>query len=300
MQSSTDPRPVVVAVDASDSARDAAAWAADLAADWSAPLHLVHVVPGDPQDRPLDPLPGWLTTLLDVAERAGARPCTAQAQPGDLAATIAARAVGARMVVLGSYGAGANAGMLAGTTSRAVLQHAACPVAVVRGSAPRIAPPRSGPVVVGVDASAAGTAALEFGAQLATSLGSRLLAVHCWSDVYTTPAGGAHRSRSPQTLAATAAAALDEQLQPITDRYPSLTIQRKLIDAHPLQALIEHAAGARMLIVGTRGQTAQTGILMGSTSLALVEFATCPVVVVHPRRAVAAGTAAVAGTAVRS
>ena len=114
MQSSTDPRPVVVAVDASDSARDAAAWAADIAADWSAPLHLVHVVPGDPQDRPLDPLPGWLTTLLDVAERAGARPCTAEAQPGDLAATIAARAVGARMVVLGSYGAGAVRGHAGG------------------------------------------------------------------------------------------------------------------------------------------------------------------------------------------
>jgi nucleotide-binding universal stress UspA family protein len=299
MQSSTDPRPVVVAVDASDSARDAAAWAADLAADWSAPLHLVHVVPGDPQDRPLDPLPGWLTTLLDVAERSGARPCSAEAQPGDLAATIAARAVGARMVVLGSYGPGAFAGMLAGTTSRAAVEHAACPVAVVRGSAPRIAPPRSGPVVVGVDGSAASAAALEFGADLARSLGCRLLALHCWSDVYASP-GGAHRSRSPEKLAAVAAAALDEQLQPITDRDPDLDVERKLVDAPPLQALIEHAAGARMLVVGTRGRTEQTGILMGSTSLALVEFATCPVVVVHPRRAVSAGTAAVAGTAVRS
>ena len=78
MQSSTDPRPVVVAVDASDSARDAAAWAADIAADWSAPLHLVHVVPGDPQDLPLAPLPRWLAELLDVGERAGARPCSAE------------------------------------------------------------------------------------------------------------------------------------------------------------------------------------------------------------------------------
>jgi nucleotide-binding universal stress UspA family protein len=300
MQSSTDPRPVVVAIDASDSARDAAAWAADLAADWSAPLHLVHVVPGDPQDRPLDPLPSWLTTLLDVAERAGARPCTAEAQPGDLATTIAARAVGARMVVLGSYGAGASEGMLAGTTSRAVVEHAACPVAVVRGSAPRIAPPRGGPVVVGVDGSAAGAAALEFGADLATSLGCQLLAVHCWSDVYATPEGGAHRSRSPETLVATGAAALDEQLKPIIDRHPELDVQRKLVDAPPLQALIEHAAGARMLVVGTRGRTGQTGILMGSTSLSLVDFANCPVVVVHPRRAEATATAAAGETAVRS
>src|SRR5690348_4512831 len=121
MQSSTDPRPVVAAVDASESARDAAAWAADVAADWSAPLHLVHVVPGDPQDLPMDPLPRWLTELLDVADRAGARPCTAEAQPGDVATTIAARAVGARMLVLGSYGTGAVAGMVAGTTSQAVV-----------------------------------------------------------------------------------------------------------------------------------------------------------------------------------
>ena len=301
MQSSTDPRPVVVAVDASDSAREAAAWAADIAADWSAPQHLVHVISGgDPQDLPMDPLPRWLAELLDVAERAGARPCSAEAQPGDMITTLTARAVGARMMVLGSYGAGAVAGMLAGNTSNAVVERVACPVAVVRGSAPRIAPPRSGPVVVGVDGSAAGAAALEFGADLATSLGCQLLAVHCWSDVYATPEGGAHRSRSPETLAATGAAALDEQLQPIIDRHPDLDVQRKLVDAPPLQALVEHAAGARMLVVGTRGRTGQTGILMGSTSLALVEFATCPVVVVHPRRAVAAGTAAAAGTAVRS
>jgi nucleotide-binding universal stress UspA family protein len=202
MQSSTDPRPVVVAVDDSDSARDAAAWAADLAADWSAPLHLVHVVPGDPQDRPLDPLPGWLTTLLDVAERAGARPCTAEAQPGDLAATIAARAVGARMVVLGSYGAGAFAGMLAGTTSRAVVEQAACPVAVVRGSAPRLAPPRSGPVVVGVDGSAAGVAALGLGADLGRR--SDVGWSPCIAGRTSTPprkeapTGASHRRGSPQ------------------------------------------------------------------------------------------------------
>src|SRR6476661_10074782 len=122
MHISTEPRPVVVAVDASDSARDAAGWAADIAADWSAPLHLVHVVPGDPQDLPLDPLPRWLAELLDVAERAGARPCSAEAQPGDAVTTIAARGLGARMVVLGSYGAGAVAGMLAGSTSAAVVE----------------------------------------------------------------------------------------------------------------------------------------------------------------------------------
>jgi len=301
MHISTEPRPVVVAVDASDSARDAAGWAADIAADWSAPLHLVHVVPAEPQDLPMDPLPRWLTELIDAAERAGARPCTAEAQPGDVATTIVARAVGARMVVLGSYGTGAVAGMLAGTTSQAVVERVACPIAVVRGSAPRIAPPRSGPVVVGVDGSAAGAAALDFAADLAASLGSRLLAVRCWSDVYAAPDASAHRSHRPrEVLAAEAAASLGGQLRTISARHPDLQVERKLVDAPPLQTLTECAASARVLVVGTRGRTNQTGILMGSTSQALVEFATCPVVVVHPRHTLTAGARGTSATAVRS
>ena len=58
------------------------------------------------------------------------------------------------------------------------------------------------------------------------------------------------------------------------------------------------AAGARVLVVGTRGRIDQTGILMGSTSQALVEFATCPVVVVHPRHTVSGGAATTTKTAV--
>jgi nucleotide-binding universal stress UspA family protein len=205
------------------------------------------------------------------------------------------------MMVLGSYGSGAVAGMLAGNTSNAVVERVACPVAVVRGSAPRIAPPRSGPVVVGVDGSAAGAAALEFGADVAASLGSRLLAVRCWSDVYAAPDASAHRShRSREVLAAEAAASLDGQLRTIATRHPDLQVERKLVEAPPLQALTECAGSARALVVGTRGRTNQTGILMGSTSQALVEFATCPVVVVHPRHPLSAGAPATSATAVRS
>ena len=62
---------VVVGVDASASARDAAEWAADLAAAWNAPLHLLQVVLGWPDDAPVPGLPDWLRELVDAAERCG-------------------------------------------------------------------------------------------------------------------------------------------------------------------------------------------------------------------------------------
>ena len=56
--SSQDVGPVVVGVDPSDCAREAADWAADLAAAWGAALHLVHVVPEQPVITEVLPWPG--------------------------------------------------------------------------------------------------------------------------------------------------------------------------------------------------------------------------------------------------
>ena len=276
MPGTTDPRPVVVAVDPSSSARDAAAWAADVAADWAAPLHVVHVPPGDPRDLPLDRLPVWLVELVAMAERLGARPCTAEAQPGDVVDTIAARGVGARMVVLGSYGEGAFDGKLVGSAALGVVGRVDCPLVVVRGSAPRITPPRGGPVVVGVDASRAGEAAAVFAADVAATLGARLLVVRCRSDFSTAPNGEPHRC--PEALAAEASA-LERQLVPIAERHPSLPIDREIVDVHPVVALTRFAAGARAVVVGTRGCGGLAGMAIGPTSQAVLEFATCPVIV---------------------
>lgn len=287
-----DYRPVVVAVDRSDSSRDAAAWAADIAADWSVPLHLLHVVDGDPQDPPL-PVPAWLAALGVAAERDGARPTTIEVLPGDVVTTAAARAFGARMLVLGSYGKDAPAGTLAGSVALGVVGRVACPVAVVRGSAPRLAPPRGGPVVVGVDDSVAGEAALSVAADLAVSLGARLVAVHAWSDV-TADVGG-HLRRSSESVASLAAEAprfLDARLETVRERHPGLETERRVVDDTPLRTLIDAAPGARVLVVGTRGRAGGDRVRMGSTSNALLEFAPCPVVVVHGHRPFTAATPA--------
>jgi hypothetical protein len=62
-------RPVVVGVDASDSAHHAALWAVDLAAARGCGVDLVHVV------RAVRIVPDWLTEIANSADRAGALPC---------------------------------------------------------------------------------------------------------------------------------------------------------------------------------------------------------------------------------
>jgi nucleotide-binding universal stress UspA family protein len=277
-----DERPIVVGVDHSDSAREAAEWAADLAAARGVPLQLVHVVPGAVDDPPLVPGPAWLDELRATVSHLGARGVDAEVLPGGAVEVLAARSGSAQMLVLGSYGEGAWSGMLAGTRAIALLGQARCPVAVVRGRAPQLPPSRGGPIVVGVDGSPAGRAALDLGADLASDLGAPLVAVHAWSDVV---ADGGTPRRLPEDwprLAAAAAGVLDAAIDGVGSTRPGFAPERDVVHDTPLRALIDRAGTGRVLVVGRHGPTPRTGMMLGSTSHALAEFAPCTVVVTGP------------------
>ncbi|HEY4419878.1 MAG TPA: universal stress protein [Pseudonocardia sp.] len=287
-----DIRPVVVGVDRSDSGRDAAEWAADLAAVWGVSLRLVHVLPGTPDDGP-SPVPPWLAELARGAERAGADVDAAGVVSGATVQMLADQASRARLLVLGSYGEGAWSGMLAGSVALGLIGGVPCPVAVVRGPAPQVPPPRGGPVVAGVDGSAAGHAALMLGADIAESLGARLVAVHTWTDIVLGPHGDARRSREDESvLAEEGAHLLDTEVDLVAAAHPALPVERILAEDTALRALMHRAASARMLVVGYRGRHEIGEMMPGSTSNGLVEFAPCPVVVAKPDSVGDAGRAA--------
>ena len=284
--------PVVVGVDRSDCARDAVIWAADVAAAWDAPLHLVHVAPQEPSVSEAQP---WLSGLLDIAERPGSARPRMHCVWGSVVDVLAEYAADARLLVLGSYGEGALAGMLAGSVALGLVGPAACPVAIVRGSAPQVPPPHDGPVVVGVDGSPAGRAALRLAAGLALSLRSPLVAVHTWTDVVAGPAGATRRTDDPEFLAAEGAALLDDELGEVARSYPDLTVERVVAEDTPVRTLLDRAVGARVLVVGNRGHDRGSAMLSSSTSRDLVEFARCPVVVTGPSGA--SGGLSAVGTA---
>ena len=271
----TDPlrRPVVVGVDASDPARLAVDWAAEVATALGASLHLVHVGAGGGV---LPAEPRWLRELGDAAGRAGVDRVERHVVPGPVVDEIVARSRGAGLVVVGSYGEGARSGMRAGIVALDLVEAASCPVAVVRGAAPGLVPRRGGPVVVGTDAASADDPALRLGAELAAALGTGLSAVLSWSDV-TEDARGVHRVAADG--AAPAAERLDRAVAALRRAHPGLPVQRHVVEDTALRALLEHARGARAVVVGRRGSR-DARRWLGSTSRGLVAFAPCPVVVV--------------------
>jgi nucleotide-binding universal stress UspA family protein len=137
---------LVVAVDDSAPAREALRYAASMAADAAAPLHVVTVwnfVIGTAPDKHPDGPPteqAWqqeaerrLTALLgeELGDRTDVQVRTI-ALHGNPVPTLLAVSRQARHLVVGSRGRGGFAGLLLGSTSEQLVHHACCPITVVR------------------------------------------------------------------------------------------------------------------------------------------------------------------------
>jgi nucleotide-binding universal stress UspA family protein len=284
--------PVVVGIDGSASALDAVVWAADECARHRVPLLLVHCY-----YLPTRGYPEIITTghefLAALAEQGGrwlteAESAARAAAPGVAVETrlrqappvphLIEESAHARMVVLGSRGLGGFTGVLVGSTAVALAAHAHSPVVVVRGE-----PVVDGPVVVGVDGSPASEAAIAFAFDAASVRGAPLTAVLSWTDVLVESAFQATRFSMDW------AAVEDEQRRLLAERmagwqekYPDVPVERVVVRDRPVRALVRIAEHARLVVVGSRGHGGFAGMLLGSTSQALVHHAPCPVAVVRP------------------
>lgn len=132
----TSPRPIVVGFDGSADAQAAVAWAAQEARTRSAPLRIVHAVGLLEHAGLRGAADGHRDVALAIAREAGLDPDDVEwsVLDGDPCSVLLRTAEGpqeAGLLVVGSRGAGAHAGMLLGSTSLELAEHARVPVAIV-------------------------------------------------------------------------------------------------------------------------------------------------------------------------
>jgi nucleotide-binding universal stress UspA family protein len=75
---------------------------------------------------------------------------------------------------------------------------------------------------------------------------------------------------------------LAERLAGWQEKYPDVTVRRIVTRDRPVRCLLEHSADAQLLVVGSRGHGQFSGMLLGSTSRALIYHAPCPLLVARP------------------
>jgi nucleotide-binding universal stress UspA family protein len=92
-----------------------------------------------------------------------------------------------------------------------------------------------------------------------------------------------------------AAAAARQAARSCRAAEPEIMVRHEVLRGHPAEALLERSHGARLLVVGSRGQSRAVATLLGSISAAVAFHASCPVVVVRADRPGSAAAPVVAG-----
>ncbi len=172
--------------------------------------------------------------------------------------------------------------MLAGSTAVGVAAHATSPVVVVRTREGATVPPDDGPVVVGVDGSPLSERAVTYAFEEASLRAAPLVALHAWTDVEDEGLLGRARallSGAPSETEQGRLLAAD--LASRQEKYPDVAVERVVVRDRPRRQLLERSATARLVVVGSRGRGGFRGLLLGSTSQALVHHARCPVMIVR-------------------
>ena len=287
-------RPVLVGIDYSPDSMAAVEYAAWEAQRRRLPLRLVHGLSAPPAYGPASGA-GWLVgamvtdatrLLTDAAERVERRhpglTVSHSVLSGGASAVLVAESRAASIVVVGARGTGGFPDLLTGAVSAQVAMHAHAPVIVVRRSGQETVPP-TGPVVAGVDGSDRAAHALGFAFEEADARGTGLVAVYAWDIPPKHNLGPTTRWHyDPREAQDEADRVLAEAVAGWADKYPDVPITRLAVHTlTPTAVVRDAAAGASLLVVGSRGHGGFVGLLLGSVTHGLLAHARCSVAVVH-------------------
>jgi nucleotide-binding universal stress UspA family protein len=284
----TDREPIVVGIDGSPESEHAMRWAAEEAVREKRPLKLVHAWHWPFLQVALDAASGTPAEAGFREEAAlllAAATAHVQGLAPDLEVTSEFVGVGpapalldasedAALVVIGSRGHGGFTGLLVGSVGVALAGHTRCPLVVVREDHPS-----TGPVLVGVDDSEHAAAVLDLAFAEAASRGTTVEALHAWHRPVVVPDWPDVTLQMLHTEKERAQEVAAAALEAARVRHPGVTAELRVIEGSPSAHLVDSSQHAQLVVVGARGRGGFSGLVLGSTSQALLHHAACPVMI---------------------
>ena len=141
-------------------------------------------------------------------------------------------------------------------------------------------------IVVGLDGSSGSRAALTWALEHAATSGADLVAVMAYdSGVAWIDVGSEYQEPMMKEARRQAERRLREVLAESVPADCDVRVDAVVVVGPAADVLVETAADADLLVVGSRGRGGFAGLLLGSVSQRCVERAPCPVVVVPSREA---------------
>jgi nucleotide-binding universal stress UspA family protein len=284
---------VLIGVDGSEDSRTALRWAAVVADALRAPLRALWAwqYPADalltvgnielPSPARSDELiETQLTHLVDDVLGDKAADVALEVGRGPAAAALLGAAEdGPAMIVVGSRGLGGFKGLLLGSVSRQLAEHAPCPVTIVRHTAP-FPPVRLETIVVGTDGSQDAARGLRYAADIAAKAGAELVVAHA-----TGPGDVVHpRGVDPQVDLDIRWEQVEEWCAPL--RATGVDYDVALVEGDARTALLDLARdrSADLLVIGSRGHGPVGRLLLGSVATSLAQHSELPVTIVPAPR----------------
>ena len=136
-------------------------------------------------------------------------------------------------------------------------------------------------IVVGVDGSPQAAVALRWALDEARLRDATLEVVHAWLFPVVSDVPGAAVDSLIGDLERAAGRLLDRVVEDVAGPDPGVKVERRVLEGGAATVLVDAAAGADLLVVGSRGRGGFAGLVLGSVAQQCLHHAPCPVVVVR-------------------
>jgi nucleotide-binding universal stress UspA family protein len=269
MNDSISPAPVVVAVDGSNAAINAAEWAAKEALHHDVALRLVHVlhITGEAPATANSIDDEYAETCLRAAcsaVRALGIPVQVDTAllRGDTVSTLIEESDGATLICLGSTGVGRLAAAVLGSTTAAVAERAHCPVAIIRRTQD-LRPPEVGFIAVILDGLAGSAEAMRWAMEEARLRHAPVLALGI----------------RPWRRLDVDYEQFDRQLDHWLHSYPDVTVEIATTRMSAMRYLNGFIGALQLVVVNSTNNTNQVMNLVGPHTFSILAHANCSVLI---------------------